>query len=143
MTGYYKAKEVLDLFGSFHHVTLDEPVAKILANALAALPQNVVYRVVNKCLFIIPTPQGKGFFIPSVDLRGKSIIALPYTICRQKPINRVETIFHEVAHFILNHRSVDGEAYQKQESEAWELAFQWMYEYSHASKSKEADSEKA
>ena len=106
-----------------------DPLRNLLANVLVSVPAEVVDRLFEECLFLMPEREERGCFIPGRIIGGKDIIMFPEDILEWPEKERQQIVLHEVAHFALRHRSPleDPELdYDAQEEEANELVARWM-----------------
>jgi hypothetical protein len=68
-----------------------------------------------------------SLYVPEKVARGKGIIALPEALLETDESEITWTIFHEVAHFVLDHDMLQPlEISDRQEREADDLVHEWL-----------------
>ena len=130
MTEKYTVEEILDKSaGSVlpENNQLRDPVAL----ALSKVPKKIANRVLEECLFLMPSPGMMGFRISKKLLQGSNAIVLSEKLLEKDQKYIVLTILHEVGHFYLNHKNpvidqLSEEEERKQEEAAVRWARQWI-----------------
>ena len=125
---YYTTAEIHHLDAGIVTLGVD-PLRNLLANILVRIPADVVDRLFEECVFLMPEREERGCFIPGRIIAGKDFIMFPEEILERPEQEQNQTILHEVAHFVLGHRSPLEDAnldYDAQENEANQLAARWM-----------------
>ncbi len=140
---YYTFEEAWDMDAS--RATLRNTTLRgIVARALSKVPKEVVDRVYDECLFLMPTYEERGCFIPKELLRDKCIIALSEKLLEEDEKNIEGDLLHEVAHYYLGHKSpihLSEEETRKQEEEADRAVDRWSkaFENDQAQKKESRD----
>ena len=101
----------------------------LVANVLTCVPKEVVDRLFEECLILVPEPAEQGCYIPKTLVGGKHIIMFPFDIFGWPQEQQTHVILHESAHFALGHRSPVEDVvldYDRQEEEAEALVERWM-----------------
>ena len=110
--------------------TLDnDDLRRIVSKLFPRIPEDVVNSVMSECLMLVVTGEDKGTYLSKRMLEGKALIAFPEDLFGRSQDEIERTVLHEVAHFILDHRSPALELdvdYDLQEREADELAERWL-----------------
>lgn len=125
---HYTMEEVFNLDAGIVTLGVDT-LRNLLANTLVRIPAEVVDRVFEKCIFLMPERMEQGCFIPNRVITGRDIIMFPEDILERSEKEQIQTILHEIAHFSLGHRSPLEDPdldYDAQEDEANLLVAQWM-----------------
>lgn len=101
----------------------------LVANVLNRVPKDVVDRLFEECLILVPEPAEQGCYIPKTLVAGKHIIMFPFDIFGWPEEQQTHVVLHETAHFALGHRSPVEDVtldYDRQEEEAEALVDRWM-----------------
>jgi len=126
---------------------IDDSLLRILADALTRAPAEIVDKALSNCTFFRMDPiKAAGTFIPKSIHQGKNIIFLSQGLFDVSIDCRRKIILHEIAHYILHHKtwadeSAQGkinamtftkikEDMQNQEKEADKLRDKWLADYS-------------
>ena len=128
MPDYYRATEIHYLDAGLVTLGVD-PLRNLLAKVLTTIPTDVVDRLFDECVFLMPERAERGCFIPGRIITGKDIIMFPEDILEWPEQEQSQLILHEVAHFALGHRSPLEDPdldYDAQEDEANELVARWV-----------------
>ncbi|TET47492.1 hypothetical protein E3J62_01290 [candidate division TA06 bacterium] len=129
MRDHYAAEEIW--YADAGVVTRDNDLRHLISRVLQKVPKEVVDKLMDQCLILMPRTEEKGVFLSQKELVGKSIIAFPESLLEEPEAEREQTVLHEVAHFWLGHKSplVARIDYDKQEEAADDLVKQWIREY--------------
>lgn len=131
--GKYSPEEVDYLFGGVNQ--LNEKQRCVLARVLSILDKGVVDKVSEEVFIISSNTHSWGWHLPlnsKVLKQKKSIIFLSEELFKQKEKFIEKTILHEIAHHILNHKSLFDFEPKKlnqadiQEKEADKLVEEWL-----------------
>ena len=105
----------------------------MLSRALARAPAPVVDAVFKHCLCAMPDPENWTAFIPNRAIKDRHILLFPHTLKAHSEDEQARFVLHALAHYILHHWSpVEGRSvdYDKQETEAEDLAHKWLKKWS-------------
>jgi hypothetical protein len=127
--GNFTPSELVALLSDNHRLTPQQ--VNSVALSLAALPRDVVERVVRSCYIVTCSSNDPAWafkFTPEQHPYITGIIFLnPDVFLRPLPFLQ-EVLAHEVAHILLRHHAAQGDTWQQQvqEAEADELMCRWL-----------------
>jgi hypothetical protein len=130
MTEKYTVEEIWYKNGGY--LTLDnEQLRGLVALALSKVPKKIADRVVEECIFLMPSPEMMGFFLSKRVQEGRNAIVLSEKLLEEDQKDTILTILHEVGHFYLNHKSpildmLSEQEDRKQEEDSDRWARQWI-----------------
>jgi hypothetical protein len=134
MAKYYTKEEIFYMDSGVTSFGNDR-LRYLLADTLTNVPKDVVDDVFEKCLFLVVESEEGGYFIPKSLLENSNLIAFPETLFNREPEEQIHTVLHEVAHFILGHKSpfefpskleIHNQIYETQEKEANYQVEKWL-----------------
>lgn len=120
----------------------------IIAKTLERLPEDVRSKVIEKVTFIVMgcSKFHNWFFIKTKDemtektIKGLSffeftipVIVLNLTKCKDD-IEKMDTVAHEISHYILGHDDVSLDVHKNYEREADNLTVEWGFNRSYKEK---------
>jgi len=131
MTSRRYSPEMVDYeFGGLNSVSDD--FRRILAISIAKLPEKIIEWTTENLIFFSSTDAEWAYSIPIEfwNLK-KGFVFLCENLKNPNPHFQAKSIAHEIAHFILKHKSpimhdLTDEESRKQEKEADELALKWL-----------------
>ena len=113
-------------------ITLDnQQLRYVVAKSLSKLPIEIIDKVTENCLFIMPKIEELGIYLPNDFIKDKQIFAFPEKLLEKEEHEIEHTILHEVAHYYLKHKNalihnLSAEEYDRQEEEANKQVDKWL-----------------
>ncbi len=110
----------------------DHKMQVLIVKALSTLDPNIVDKVCAKVIFVSLNEASWGIYINhnSVRYKNKDFILLSPKIYEFDESEQIRIVLHEVAHFILRHKTLldyeDNSQYDRNEEEADKLVIQWQ-----------------
>lgn len=106
-----------------------DQLRNVISWVFTTLPDDVVESVMDGCHMLIVTSEEQGVYFPQTVLGERGLIAFPETLLNQERETMRHTILHEVAHYVLRHKTfLNPVDYDSQEREADALVTQWLDE---------------
>ncbi len=124
----YSPREIWDMEAGMCAFDNDE-LRHFVAETFSVLPREIVEKVLDNCIFIMPLEGEKGCYFPQKDIKDKSIICLSEAHFLNNREDCRSTLLHEVAHFILDHKmgwDISRGEYYEEEGEADAKVMTWQ-----------------
>jgi urease gamma subunit len=129
--GYYTEEEINYMDAGIWAMGNDL-LRHYLALALSKIPMRIVDKLEEKCFFLASERKQRGCYISPNFFKNKALIVISEWLLEEGNEGEiVDTILHEAAHCILEHKNIlidriSQEEYHKQEAEADALVAQWL-----------------